>query len=34
MGLRVPAHPVALELLDALGPEEALAAPSAIGSDA
>ena len=29
VGLRVPAHPVALELLDALGPEEALAAPSA-----
>jgi len=29
VGLRVPAHPVALELLNALGPEEALAAPSA-----
>ncbi|MDE2366413.1 MAG: threonylcarbamoyl-AMP synthase [Betaproteobacteria bacterium] len=29
VGLRVPAHPVALALLDALGPEGALAAPSA-----
>lgn len=29
VGLRVPAHPVALKLLTALGPEEALAAPSA-----
>jgi len=29
VGLRVPAHPVALDLLNALGPEEAIAAPSA-----
>lgn len=29
VGLRIPAHPVALALLDALGPEKALAAPSA-----
>ncbi len=29
VGLRMPAHPVALALLDALGPEKALAAPSA-----
>jgi L-threonylcarbamoyladenylate synthase len=29
VGLRVPAHSVALELLNALGPEQALAAPSA-----
>ena len=31
VGLRVPAHPVALALLDALGPGGALAAPSANG---
>ena len=29
VGLRVPDHPVALALLNALGPEKALAAPSA-----
>lgn len=29
VGLRIPAHPVALALLDALGPNKALAAPSA-----
>lgn len=29
VGLRLPAHPVALALLSALGPEKALAAPSA-----
>jgi len=29
VGLRIPAHPIALTLLDALGPEKALAAPSA-----
>lgn len=29
VGLRIPAHPVALALLDALGPDKALAAPSA-----
>jgi L-threonylcarbamoyladenylate synthase len=29
VGLRVPSHPVALALLDALGPEGAVAAPSA-----
>ncbi|QOJ22740.1 MAG: threonylcarbamoyl-AMP synthase [Gammaproteobacteria bacterium] len=29
VGLRMPAHPVALALLQALGPEKALAAPSA-----
>lgn len=29
VGLRIPAHPVALALLDALGPKKALAAPSA-----
>ena len=29
VGLRMPAHPVALALLRALGPEKALAAPSA-----
>jgi len=29
VGLRMPAHPVALALLNALGPEKALAAPSA-----
>ena len=29
VGLRIPAHPVALALLEALGPEKALAAPSA-----
>ena len=29
VGLRVPAHPTALALLEALGPEKALAAPSA-----
>lgn len=29
VGLRIPAHPVALALLDELGPEKALAAPSA-----
>ncbi|SFE77870.1 L-threonylcarbamoyladenylate synthase [Nitrosomonas sp. Nm166] len=29
VGLRIPAHPVALALLNALGPDKALAAPSA-----
>jgi len=29
VGLRIPAHPIALALLDALGPNKALAAPSA-----
>jgi L-threonylcarbamoyladenylate synthase len=29
VGLRIPAHPIALALLDALGPHKALAAPSA-----
>ena len=29
VGLRIPAHPVALTLLNELGPEKALAAPSA-----
>jgi len=29
VGLRIPAHPIALALLHALGPEKALAAPSA-----
>ena len=29
VGLRIPAHPVALALLEALGPDRALAAPSA-----
>ena len=29
VGLRIPAHPVALTLLDTLGPEKALVAPSA-----
>jgi len=29
VGLRIPAHPVALALLEALGPKKALAAPSA-----
>ncbi len=29
VGIRIPAHPIALALLNALGPEKALAAPSA-----